>query len=170
MGGPEPTLSNKGELESEEVFRGRREIHTRKPAGSSKEKLFMEDKKINNTAKLINFSFASQGERKTREERMKLYMAPRLNFLEMVTGKWNEERPRKDSMHRTRVVMDLSDPHFRKTFTQNLSREDNPDASPKTTLASKGVMPSSQLPSKRGRFEYYKYRRLLLNNEGEALP
>ena len=85
---------------------------------------------------------------------MKLYLAPRLNFLEMVTGKWNEDRPRKESMHRTRVVMDLSDPHFRKTFTHNLPREENPisSSSPKATLPANSVLPSPQLPSKRGRF------------------
>ena len=79
-------------------------------------------------------------------------MAPRLNFVEMVAGKWNEERSRKESIHRARVVMDLSDPHFRKTYTHNLKKEEGPDCSPKVGLPSKGVMPSSQLPSKRGRF------------------
>ena len=55
------TLSKREELESDEVFRGRRAIHIRKPISSSKEKLFAEDKKSSNTAKIINFSFASQG-------------------------------------------------------------------------------------------------------------
>jgi len=52
---------------------------------------------------------------------LKLYIPPRLNFVEMVTNKWSEDRSgRKESMGgRGKVVMDLSDPHFRKTFTYN---------------------------------------------------
>lgn len=51
--------------------------------------------------------------------------------------------------------MDLSDPHFRKTFTHNLHSEE-----PSTPITTN----NSHVPSKRGRFEHYKYRRLLLNN------
>lgn len=51
-----------------------------------------EDKK-NNTAKIINFSFCSNGPGKgSREDRLKFYLAPRLNFVELVAGKWSEER------------------------------------------------------------------------------
>lgn len=52
--------------------------------------------------------------------------------------------------------MDLSD-NFRKTFTYNL----------KEKSGEKFGMANSMVPKKVGRFEHYKYRRLLLNNENE---
>jgi hypothetical protein len=49
--------------------------------------------------------------------------------------------------------MDLSDPHFRKTFTYNLRERQE-----------EGESHTQYMPSKRGRFDHYKYRRLLLGN------
>ncbi len=108
------------------------------------------------TAKVINFSFCSQTPRsKSKDDRLRFVLPPRLNFVELVSGKWNEDRSIKRENNRNRVVMDLSDPHFRKTFTYNLRDKEEPQG------------PSVSIPGKRGRFEYYKYRRLLLNNEGD---
>ena len=79
-----------------------------------------------NTAKIINFSFCSQTPTsRSKDEKLKLYIPPRLNFVEMVTNKWSDERSnRRESVGRSKVVMDLSDPHFRKTFAHanNLNR------------------------------------------------
>ena len=111
------------DAESSEVFRGRKAINIRKPINQSKERIMSLDEKKGNTAKIINFSFCSQANSnsKPKDDKLKLYIPPRLNFVEMVTNKWSDERSgRKESVGgRGKVVMDLSDPHFRKTFTYN---------------------------------------------------
>ena len=76
-------------------------INIRKPI-SSKERINLsifesEDKKVN-TAKIINFSFCSQSPRHrskdTTERRFNL-PATKLNFVELVAGKWSEERTKE---------------------------------------------------------------------------
>lgn len=49
---------------------------------------------------------------------MRMCIPARLNFVEMVQSKWTDERVtgKRDSGSKTRVVMDLSDQNFRKTF------------------------------------------------------
>jgi hypothetical protein len=82
-----------------------------------------ESKKIN-TAKVINFSFYSQSPRgKSKEScQTRRNFPSKLNFVELVAGKWAEERlkNKRDSSSKNKVVVDLSGPHFRKTFTYNL--------------------------------------------------
>jgi hypothetical protein len=79
---------------------------------------------------------------------------------------------RRDLAGRGKVVMDLSDPHFRKTFAHNLREKE--EQCGQTVQAGQGGQngngPTGYGQSRRGRFEYYKYRRLLLNNEGEEAP
>jgi hypothetical protein len=100
------------------VFRGRRAINIRKPV--SKEKILSLEEKKGNTPKIINFSFCSHAPR-SKDEKLKLYLPSRLNFVEMVQTKYLDERTvRRESISHNRVVMDLSDAHFRKTFTYNL--------------------------------------------------
>ena len=50
------------------------------------------DEKKGNTAKIINFSFCSQASTNSRpkDDKLKLYIPPRLNFVEMVTNKWSD--------------------------------------------------------------------------------
>ena len=77
--------------------------------------------------------------------------------------------------------MDLSDPHFRKTF--NIGGREGRDMDRGRREGERGkeergreergrerlLEPSQQayLPMKRGRFEQYKYRRMLLHNHEE---
>ena len=76
------------------------------------------------TAKIINFSFINQSPRnRSKDSGDKRFNLPnKLNFVDLVTGKWSEERvrDRKESLPKHKVVVDLSDPQFRKTFTYNL--------------------------------------------------
>ena len=76
------------------------------------------------TAKIINFSFINQSPRnRSKDSGDKRFNLPssKLNFVELVTGKWSEERKeKKESLAKNKVVVDLSDPHFRKTYTYNL--------------------------------------------------
>ncbi len=102
-------------------------INIRKPI-SSKERIHLslleaEDKKV--TAKIINFSFINQSPRHRSKDNAdrRLEVPNKLNFVELIAGKWSEERvrERKESMmSKHKVVVDLSDPHFRKTYTYNL--------------------------------------------------
>lgn len=54
------------------------------------------------------------------------------------------------------MVVDLSDPHFRKTFTYNLRER-------KEETERLSEAQNHYIPQKRGRFEHFKYRRLLLS-------
>jgi hypothetical protein len=127
-----------------------------------------ESKKIN-TAKVINFSFYSQSPRgKSKEScQTRRNFPSKLNFVELVAGKWAEERlrsKRDSSSNKNKVVVDLSDPHFRKTFTYNL-RERREEV--ERLQEGQG----QYMLTKRGRFDNFKYRRLLLaNNEVEEHP
>lgn len=137
-------------------------INIRKPV-SSKERInlsiYEEDRKA--TAKIINFSFISQSPRRESPDRRAQLPATKLNFIELVAGKWSEERARErreraDSQGRgNKVVVDLSDPHFRKTFTYNLRERREEERSTEAQGA-------NFAPQKRGRFDHFKYRRLLL--------
>lgn len=77
---------------SEEVFARKRAINIRKPV-TSKEKIGVcEAEKKVATAKIINFSFCSQsprGRSRPSEDRGRLALPQKLNFIELVAGKWS---------------------------------------------------------------------------------
>ena len=115
------------------------------------------------TARIINFSFCSQSPRRRTPERGlgKMGIVSKLNFLELVSGKWSEDRGRKET--RSKVVMDLSDNQFRKTYHGQVKEEERGGAP--VGVGRVEIEPSQQayLPLKRGRFEQYKYRRMLMH-------
>ena len=70
------------------MFRERKAINIRKPINQSKERITSLEEKKGRTAKIINFSFTSHATaNRSKDEKLKLYIPPRLNFVEMVTNK-----------------------------------------------------------------------------------
>lgn len=73
------------------MFRAKKAINIRKPVLASREKISSyEDKKVS-TAKVINFSFCSQTPRtRSKDDKQRFYLPQRLNFVELVAGKWSD--------------------------------------------------------------------------------
>ena len=86
-------FSQQGQGQLSDVFRQRRAINIIKPINQSKERILSVEERKDNTAKIINFSFCSQTPTsRSKDEKLKLYIPPRLNFVEIVTNKWSDER------------------------------------------------------------------------------